>query len=601
MSSIPVIKFQFRTEWPALDEALKLNPDSVSEVFDSASELATYLSSNQATMVIASIVDKNDLIQLATLMKLSKKLAGNSVLKFVGLNYSSDKQFEKALGKLGILDIIDAQISTKALKFKIDFWMKSMNGQLRKMNLTKPSSSIKSYEANKTQEQKSSDQTPFWTSPLDCEDDIWILKSDSDCKRILSRWLVKLMGPSPYVGQWTEVEGQQTWLFELRPENKELFTPGSGQWLFRGSQKPDFIWKENLWLITGESFELFYKDNEQTFSRLKLKERTLYISKNSEYAKTKESTIIESFDKEIIQRADLQESSARESLDAETERLNNLQGKGKTEKIKKGPLSGTNSSQEQQSGLLKGKINQNEVLDSNQNSTSSSGLKRGEELSSENNHSHRKYYKSHNEAEEYQAKELSLNLKKESPKGNLDGASGTDNLSSFYSSESKEKRTQPEKKGDEKSFFSNPKLNPKLKSESFSDIETLLEVEGETDQKLEEASQDARVISYLTQKNVSVACELDDFFERTIIFITQETNSLQKSQVNLDLTFEYLNKSTQLKMDGQILSIEADGEGQSFVTIEVSGDHASSFDRFMKLYKSRQNNVDYFLKKAKGL
>ena len=129
--AIPVIQFLFKAEFKSLDEALRLNPNYEVEAYSSASDLATYLSTIPAGLVIASLIDKNDLIQIATFMKLQKKVAKAAVVKVVVINFSNDRNFEKAISKLGILDVVEPSTNTKALKFKLDFWMKSLSAQVK--------------------------------------------------------------------------------------------------------------------------------------------------------------------------------------------------------------------------------------------------------------------------------------------------------------------------------------------------------------------------------------------------------------------------------------------------------------------------------------
>ena len=61
-----------------------------------------------------------------------------------------------------------------------------------------------------------------------------------------------------------------------------------------------------------------------------------------------------------------------------------------------------------------------------------------------------------------------------------------------------------------------------------------------------------------------------------------------------------MNKDTNLKFEGNVKSIEPDGEGANFVTVEITKEHASAFNSFMKLYTTRQQHVNIFLKTVKG-
>ena len=134
MSTSPILKFLFSTEWHVLDEALKL-PTSYEQLSAMAAiEVAELLKDKPSCLILISIRSKNDLIQLATLAK-NFKMIRECVTKLVVINFSGNIQIEKAIEKLGIQDIIEAKINTKALKFKIDFWIKALNVQIKTITL----------------------------------------------------------------------------------------------------------------------------------------------------------------------------------------------------------------------------------------------------------------------------------------------------------------------------------------------------------------------------------------------------------------------------------------------------------------------------------
>ena len=121
MDNVPILKFMFRSEWKTLNDALSFNPAYAAKDFNSADELTSFLNKSPVGMVIFSLRDKSDLLQLAILMKLVKKIPSEAFVKIIVINFSANKQLENAIERLGILDLFDEKIQTKALKFKIDF------------------------------------------------------------------------------------------------------------------------------------------------------------------------------------------------------------------------------------------------------------------------------------------------------------------------------------------------------------------------------------------------------------------------------------------------------------------------------------------------
>jgi hypothetical protein len=309
--NIQILKFLFVQDWQTLNDATSA---PIGENFASAAEILNHFQGGQKpSLVLCSLGSKKDLLQIATLIKISKKLSGESAIKLAVVNYSGNKQFEIALQKLGLLDIIEPSINAKGLKFKLNLWMRNLTVSSTKSNLQVKS--IKPSEQQKGSEKKVVETNSTFLPAMTTPDDLWIHLKDFECKKILGRWLVRLMGPSPYVAQWSEVENKPgVWKFEFREGQRSEYLSGSGNWFFKGEQKPDFNWKENIWYFTGDTIDLFYFD-EEVLPRLQLKNRQLAICENSNAALNKEQVIRNSFDKDLVFKKDV-------------ERLSNLEGKG---------------------------------------------------------------------------------------------------------------------------------------------------------------------------------------------------------------------------------------------------------------------------------
>jgi hypothetical protein len=742
MEQQSIYKFLFRSEFKTLNEALQIKTNIAAQASENSDELVKSLSTASSGLVVCALKEKNDLIELATFIKICKKNSKICPNKILVVNFSGDKQFEKAILRLGISDIVEPTVNAKSLRFKIDFLMRSLSAIAKQQTPMGASSQSVNREEVKSSERKISDHLPTWSAPLECEDDIWILRNETDCKKVLTRWLVKFMGPSPYVAQWVDSGTPGIWRFDFKDDNR-VFIFGQGAWFFRGDQKPEFIWSENNWLFTGSNFELLYKEGETIHQRLKLQDRSLSICKNSDFAKTKIQKIIESFNKELVFRNDQQDSGGDESIENETDLYKKLSGKGKTETLDYDPLSGKGKTSNITIDPLSGKAKTAQLggaplsMDLNpgdndlssdplsQKATKNSGpsfwdeetkgkgggdlggfmdgpapdaVNEGQELGLDSKGKVSTFYKKHNEAEQYEAKDdLGHSIKKDGVSGNLagkidpkfrdkdqggdlDGANSTDRLKSHLknpelSKEDKEKeaktpsayagksktdklddhlsspeiekkqknsqdKNEPEKnepaakaslpqglkKRDDGGRLSDdetksaPSAGPdkkenqksvaqasgELKAEELPDNvlpfdkNTKLELDDELPKDLEEAIQSAKVISYLVQDLVKVECKLDDYFDCNIIFKSTQVGLLVDRPVKLNLNFNYMSKDTILKLDGKVTSLESDDEGVQFITVEISPDYDAVFGSFMRLYQSRQKNINVFMKAAKG-
>ncbi len=325
---ISIVQFLFKTDWKILSDSLNALSGIESKKIDSSHELLKVMSNDQNCLIIANISSRDDLIQLATFMKMSKMSARSNITKIVVVNSTDNKHYEKAISKLANVEILESTVNVRALSFKMNFWMKAMRGQARKL-LQDGQKADQAVEAAAT-EAKSLNSL----SALECESDFWILARESDCKKIISRWMVKLMGPGPYVGNWNEVPDKaNTWIFHIKKSFRETLVAGDGHWFYRGDQKPEFNWSENKWMFTGEDIELFFQDTK-VHSRLKISNKVLSLAANSLFAKSKESIILDSFSKDLVfkHEAELIKDKTID-LDNEGDLGGHLQGKVKDQEV----------------------------------------------------------------------------------------------------------------------------------------------------------------------------------------------------------------------------------------------------------------------------
>lgn len=191
------------------------------------------------------------------------------------VNFSLHNEFDPVFERLGIRDVIDPGINQKSLKYKLDFWMKTLNAQ-----------------AKKIEEQIFEGQKIHWAEPLTIKDDIW-LANPADMKFILSKWVVKCTGPSPSISHWKQSKlRKDLWRFDISGEHKKSLLESEESWYFKGEEAPGFNEKEKLWLFTGKEFELYFIHNCVLHSRFKVANKELQIAKNSAFATKKKKIIL---------------------------------------------------------------------------------------------------------------------------------------------------------------------------------------------------------------------------------------------------------------------------------------------------------------------
>jgi hypothetical protein len=692
MSGVPIIKFLFRSECKILNEALGSHPPAEVLNFHDEKVLVQIIKNYSAALVIVSLEKKNDLLKLVDFFKLLKKQPKTTYLKIMVINSSSDSALGNAANKLDISDLVTDKIQDSVLKFKINFHLRSIQVHLKNTNDREVSTNAQSDQAAIAEKRKIKESIPQLTEALGSHDDIWILKHYQDCKKVLNRWLIRLLGPSPFVAQWVETGTEGVWEFKFKSEDN-IFVSGKGHWYFYGEDKPDFDWTENTWLLKGEFFELFHKDGDVYSSRVRLKDKILRVAKNSEYAKAKLKEIIESFDRDLVYKRDFFARSKSETIDKEVERYDDLSGRSNTEHISNEILKGKDKTDVINSDLLrslnrKGELDQHQehLFDNIANSKviniwegeydPSQRIEQGENLDIKANNVYEKFYRGHTTHETYksddvnkkqglgidndqligtnkdqnlrqgkvdnidnylrgpdakknqkisdrdQDKELYLKIGKEDEEGFLNSfskkiktssdSSGPEDsrvkdskelkyLGGFQNSKSKEEdvfRLKHLKNGSQQ-INELPDSSDKDALPGMSELSKNLNQELPPD--LAEAVETAKVTCILEQDSLKINCQLDDYFDQTVVFTTKQPGIVETKMVLLNLNFDYMKKDTILSIEGKVTQIDQGEEGVIFITIEIPSENLSAFDSFIELYKTRQKNIDLFIKTAKGL
>ncbi len=301
MTDIVLVKYLFKEDWGPLEDVVGKNANQFGNVFDvtSEKELLSVIEASPATLVIASVAGKDQLSAVINFLKTHRRVVKESNIKFSVVNFLNNKQVEAALMKMGCQEVMEPTMRDKALKFKIDFWKKSLSVSQKKEAEMKVTLAAKQVE---TGDKGAGPVNPIsWIEALKCVDDMWLIKSQQDVKKVLTRWMVKMVGPSPFVAQWIEVPGQRgVWKFTFKEVIRDTFHSADGDWIFKGEQKPEFVWKENLWMVSGINFQLYYQDENEIISRFRASPQAVEVSKNSSYALSRERAIVESFDQEIL-------------------------------------------------------------------------------------------------------------------------------------------------------------------------------------------------------------------------------------------------------------------------------------------------------------
>lgn len=309
-------------------------------------------------LFICEVEDKKSLALSVGVLKKNKKILKGTHIKVGSFNHLKNPNVEKGLKKVGVYDFFDIYINPKSFSFKLDFWFKTLKPLTQ---AAAGSDDVKSFSNDQAGEgaQRAIEVNPgaegsgaaggdkpslkrkrnevVKVGPIENENDMWLTTSDDDCKNVLRRWLVKLVGPSGNSGRWEQEvlknnRTQTVWKFIFNDDEiKEMFVEGNGHWCFDGV-KPEFDWNEKKWVFTGATPSLFFEgDSEEYDYRFKYDKGALCLADNSLFAETK---------KEFIEKT-LEDTQTFDKDAAEAESESNVKGNHtEIDKNMKGDVSG---------------------------------------------------------------------------------------------------------------------------------------------------------------------------------------------------------------------------------------------------------------------
>jgi hypothetical protein len=336
--SIPLVK--------ELGNYYSSNDDFNVEYIETMQEAVQFLGAHPNGIILFKVESKTELQNAVGVLKAHRKLVKKGLLKPAAISMVKSKKVDKILNKYGCMDLLEPNITPKTLSFKVDFWSRGLKTVIKKeeadMAFAEKQKAAKAEAAGGAGGKK---DEFVMGQPLQLQSDIWLLKSKADHKKILRRWLVRMLGPSPHAGQWVELEPQPgdkepTWKYALKGEDGK-FILEDGAWFFYGS-KPEFDWKTQRWNFSSDAPHLyFYTRDAQVYSRFKFEKGQLHIAENSQFAQMKEELILETCNTKMEFAGDEQEADGSNAVDGEEGDLGgHYGGKGSTDEIDGGPMSG---------------------------------------------------------------------------------------------------------------------------------------------------------------------------------------------------------------------------------------------------------------------
>jgi hypothetical protein len=333
---INLVFFDFKDSSVLVNELARFYKESARfdvEKLEDSNEVNQFLASSMNGIFFFKLNNKKELQTAVSILKVHRKLIKKGLIKPACISPIKNKKVETVLAKYGCVDILEPDTKAKTLTFKMDFWSKPILAILDKIEKENELKMKKSEAAESEKPQKEKEDFKY-EGTLELQSDFWIVKHKNDCKKVLRRWLLRLLGPSPFIGSWVELEPQPgdklpTWKYALKDSKNTDFIKDEGAWFFYGS-KPEFDWKINRWSFSSDLPHLyFYTRDGVVHSRFKFENGQVVIKENSQFALLREEMILETCDAKYNFDSEKEEKEESESLEGDnnTDEFNNLSGR----------------------------------------------------------------------------------------------------------------------------------------------------------------------------------------------------------------------------------------------------------------------------------
>ena len=283
-------------------------------------------------LLLFTVKTKADFQALVAIFKHYHKEIKSGKLKLALIQTKKNYKIEAILRKFGCNEFLESDIKQKSLRFKVDFWTKNILKNLEREKQKELNYSRKEAVSKKDVSLAEVKRASFKDiDPIKEEVDIWIAK-ENNCKKVLSKWLISMHGPSPHIAHW-ESCGDDTWKFLINEESKSNFYSAEGYWYFSGL-KPEFNWKEKLWSFSSQEAKLYFKGEEIECCRLYVEEHTLNIAQNSTYANLLRDKILDSAQSSFnIERAKKKEIEDEKKFKDKASKKDYLEGESTTDSL----------------------------------------------------------------------------------------------------------------------------------------------------------------------------------------------------------------------------------------------------------------------------
>lgn len=304
-------------------------------------------------IVLTHAKDEVTANRIIALMRAIKSNVKNGTVRVVMTTASRDANAVHYFEKQGVSDVMIEPVGLKSFEHKFRRHQKLLATRVN----TKKSeeAAAQAAEAKGASEEKAkAAQKPSvkvqFGDPMKIKSEFWITKNGG-ARKIMGRWMIKLTGPAPNTGRWTDTEsstgdghsGDRVWKWTPTDPTKDKFHKEEGYWIFQG-HKPEF--SIDIWSFVGKNpFLGFYVGGNPIGEKVKVDPATgdLVIAKDSKAAEELYPAILESLQQVVKSRegeekeGDSSEASKKDKPEGDSKGSKDWNQKKPSEKEEIGP------------------------------------------------------------------------------------------------------------------------------------------------------------------------------------------------------------------------------------------------------------------------
>ena len=233
---------------------------------DDPNEVIQLVQLYSATIIIAGIIDKDDIKKIILVCEKIKTFIKSNFCKVMVYVSNDNQKIEKLLRQKGVSEFLNENITSKSLLYKFNLIFKTLHENI-----------VEDVEEENVEQRFSQDidikNKISFKDPINKPFELWSILNKDSFSYFQNRWNIEATGPPKHMGEWNEFKDDNLiydteenftsfrWCFNK--DSNEFVT--KGHWIFLG-EKPIYTNINNKWTFSAINPVLVHLDSEQNTS-----------------------------------------------------------------------------------------------------------------------------------------------------------------------------------------------------------------------------------------------------------------------------------------------------------------------------------------------